>query len=104
MKKIYVILFITFNTLLLPGTSYCQAGGGTQNDTVRAANTGSQLSYTSKYDFVQGDKIIAFEDFNSANLGDFPIKWNTNASAEVVTVGNKEGKWLKIGEKGIFSS
>jgi outer membrane protein OmpA-like peptidoglycan-associated protein len=36
------------------------------------------------------------------NLGDFPLKWNTNASAEVVTVDNTEGKWLKIGEKGIF--
>ena len=66
------------------------------------AQTGTKLSYTSKYDFVQGDKVIAYEDFNSANLGDFPVRWNTNASAEVVTIDNKEGKWLKIGEKGIF--
>ncbi len=70
--------------------------------TVPGANEGTQLSYTSKYDFVQGDKIIAYEDFNSVNLGDFPPKWNTNASAEVVTVNNKKGKWLKIREKGIF--
>lgn len=140
MKKICLILFITFTTLVLPDTSYSldtlnrikskakqrakidntidkghnevegknkqkvkiETGRVAQNDTVPDAKAGTQLSYTSKYDFLQGDKIIAYEDFNAANLGDFPIRWNTNASAEVVTVDNKEGKWLKIGEKGIF--
>ena len=87
MKKAYLILFI--NCANLPVMA--------QNNTA-----GTQLSYTSKYDFVQGDKIIAYEDFNSVNLGDFPLKWNTNASAEVVAIDNIEGKWLKIGEKGIF--
>src|SRR5688572_17779373 len=38
-----------------------------QNDTVPPAKAGTQLSYTSKYDFVQGDKIIAYEDFNTVN-------------------------------------
>jgi len=89
MKKIYLILFTTIITFVLPDTSYSQ-------------NILNQLSYTSKYDFVQGEKIIAYEDFNSANLGDFPVRWNTNASAEVVTVAGMEGKWLKIGEKGVF--
>ncbi|MFN2440490.1 MAG: toll/interleukin-1 receptor domain-containing protein, partial [Chitinophagaceae bacterium] len=70
--------------------------------TVPVEKGGTQLSYTSKYDFVQGDKIIAYEDFKSVNLGDFPLKWNTNASAQVVTVDNMKGKWLKIGEKSIF--
>jgi OmpA-OmpF porin, OOP family len=151
MKKIYLILFITFTTLVLPDTSYCQdilnriknkakqrtdtkidntidkgldaaegknkpkakteeaevkqntkPDGVAQKDTVPVANAGTQLAYTSKYDFVQGEKIIAYEDFNSANLGDFPLKWNTNSSAEVVTVDGMEGKWLKIGEKGVF--
>src|SRR4051794_8227655 len=102
MKKIYLILFITFATVALPATSYSETGGITQNDTVPDSHAGTQLVYTSKYDFVQGDKIIAYEDFNSVNLGDFPVRWNTNASAEVVTLDNMEGKWLKIGEKGIF--
>jgi outer membrane protein OmpA-like peptidoglycan-associated protein len=92
MRKTYLILFIAFTTTKKDLVA--------QNDTVLRA--GTQLSYTSKYDFVQGDKIIAYEDFNSVNLGDFPLKWNTNASGEVVAVDNMEGKWLKIGEKGIF--
>ena len=62
----------------------------------------NELTYTSKYDFVPGDKVIAFEDFNSAAIGDFPTRWNTNATAEVVTINNKEGKWLKIGKEGTF--
>ncbi len=68
-------------------------------DDITSAN---ELTYTSKYDFVPGDKVIAFEDFNSAAIGDFPTRWNTNATAEVVTINNKEGKWLKIGKKGVF--
>src|SRR5687768_1207590 len=64
--------------------------------------SGSQLTYTSKYDFVPGEKVIAFEDFTSAAIGDFPTRWNTNATAEVVTISDTENKWLKIGEKGVF--
>jgi outer membrane protein OmpA-like peptidoglycan-associated protein len=60
------------------------------------------LQYTSKYDFVQGEKVIAYEDLSNAAVGDFPTRWNTNGSAEVVTINKKEGKWLKIGSKGVF--
>jgi len=94
MKKAYLFLFVAF--------TLSKNAVVAQNDTMTKETAGTQLSYTSKYDFVQGDKIIAYEDFNSVNVGDFPLKWNTNASAEVVTVDNMEGKWLKIGEKGIF--
>lgn len=62
----------------------------------------TKLAFTSKYDFVPGEKIIAFEDFNNTEIGDFPTRWNTNATAEVVTLNNKEGKWLKITKEGVF--
>jgi hypothetical protein len=61
-----------------------------------------QMTFNSKYDFVPGEKIIAFEDFSSTEIGDFPTRWNTNATAEVVTINNKEGKWLKIAKEGAF--
>jgi OOP family OmpA-OmpF porin len=60
------------------------------------------LKTYSKYDFVPGDKVIAFEDFSSAEIGDFPMRWNTNATGEVVTVSDKEGKWLKINKEGVY--
>lgn len=60
------------------------------------------LSYNSKYDFVPGEKVVAFENFDNTAVGDFPTRWNTNATAEVVTLNTKEGKWLKINKEGVW--
>jgi len=54
------------------------------------------LKSYSKFDFVSGDKVVATEDFAQDAIGDFPAKWNTNSTAEVVTVDGKPGKWLKF--------
>lgn len=62
----------------------------------------SPLKAYSKYDFIQGERVVAYEDFSNTAIGDFPTRWNTNGSAEVVTINKKEGKWLKIGSKGIL--
>jgi OmpA-OmpF porin, OOP family len=56
----------------------------------------------SKFDFVPGEKIVAFEDFTQDAIGDFPAKWNTNASGEIVTVAGKPGRWLKLAGTGFF--
>lgn len=50
----------------------------------------------SKYDFVPGEKIIYAEDFSQDQIGELPIGWNTNGTAEVVTLENQEGRWLQI--------
>jgi len=55
-----------------------------------------ELKAYSKYDFIPGDKILFFEDFSQDNVSDFPARWNTNASGEVVTLNNEPGKWLKM--------
>ena len=67
-----------------------------------ASSEPQSLKAYSKYDFVQGEKVIAYEDFFNAAVGDFPTRWNTNASAEIVTLNKKEGKWLKIDKHGYF--
>lgn len=51
---------------------------------------------TSKFDFIPGDKILFFDDFSHNSRGDFPKRWNTNASGEIVEINNISGKWLKI--------
>src|SRR5688572_29812402 len=56
----------------------------------------------SRFDFLPGEKIIALEDFAQESLGDFPAKWNTNASGEVVTIANRPGRWLKLTGGGVF--
>jgi outer membrane protein OmpA-like peptidoglycan-associated protein len=57
----------------------------------------------SKFDFVPGEKVIALEDFSQDAVGDFPDKWNTDASGEVVTVAGKPGRWLKLTRGGFFT-
>jgi outer membrane protein OmpA-like peptidoglycan-associated protein len=54
------------------------------------------LQVYSKFDFLQGAKIIAFEDFSQDAIGDFPARWNTNGTAEVVNLSTQKGNWLKI--------
>ncbi len=54
----------------------------------------------SKYDFVPGEKLIAFEDFSQDQVGDFPSKWNTNASGEIVNLEGSNSKWLAFTSSG----
>ncbi|OQP62426.1 hypothetical protein A3860_29145 [Niastella vici] len=56
----------------------------------------------SKFDFIPGEKVIGYEDFSTGNIGDFPAAWNTNASAEIITVEGKPGRWLWFTKHGVF--
>jgi OmpA-OmpF porin, OOP family len=56
----------------------------------------------SKYDFVPGEKIMVFEDFMQDAVGDFPAKWNTNASGEIMTIEGKPGHWFAMGKAGFY--
>src|SRR3546814_2393391 len=50
----------------------------------------------SKFDFIPGERVLFYEDFSVDNTGDFPARWNTNGSGEVVSLSGQAGKWLKI--------
>ena len=69
-----------------------------------STNTTQPASFKtySKYDFVPGEKVIAFEDFMTGSIGDFPAGWNTNAAGEIVTIDGKAGRWLKFTKPGEF--
>ena len=70
-------------------------GGGNPGGNV--ASGGPQtIEVYSKFDFVPGDKQLFFDDFGDDFIGDFPAKWNTNGSGEVVTIGDSPEKWLKM--------
>ena len=56
----------------------------------------------SKYDFVPGERVVAFEDFTQDAVGDFPARWNTNATGEIVTLATQPGRWLKLTRPGFF--
>lgn len=59
------------------------------------SNISDNLEIYSKFDYVPGDKLLFFDDFSQDFVGDFPSKWNTNASGEVVKIGNK-GNWFEL--------
>jgi len=75
---------------------------GQSTEQAKTETGSATLKTYSKYDFVPGEKIIVFEDFAQDAVGDFPDKWNTNASAEIVTIESLQGKWLKISKQGVF--
>jgi outer membrane protein OmpA-like peptidoglycan-associated protein len=56
----------------------------------------------SKFDFIPGEQIIFYEEFAQDNVGDFPGKWNTNGSGEIVTLNKFPGKWLNMKMNGVF--
>jgi hypothetical protein len=57
----------------------------------------------SKFDFVPGEKIVAVDEFSQDAIGDFPDKWNTDGSGEIVTIAGKTGRWLKLTKAGFFT-
>ena len=72
-------------------------GSGTVNSGGPAGSGGPKtIEVYSKFDFVPGDKQLFFDDFGYDFIGDFPAKWNTNGSGEVVTIGDSPQKWLKM--------
>ena len=91
------------NKAVAPSTSSGQAPSTSSG---QAPSTGSgqgpSLKTYSKYDFVPGEKIMAFDDFSQDAVGDFPDKWSTNASGEIMTVDNHAGKWLNISKQGFY--
>jgi OmpA-OmpF porin, OOP family len=62
----------------------------------------TDLKAFSKYDFIPGENVVFFEDFSQDNIGDFPARWNTNSSGEIVTLNNYPGNWFAPGGEGVF--
>jgi len=56
----------------------------------------AQTTSYSKYDFVQGENVIYFDDFSQSAIGELPIGWNASGKGEVVKVDGEDGKWLRL--------
>ncbi|MCW5517898.1 OmpA family protein [Muriicola sp. Z0-33] len=71
-------------------------GRGNDNSNTTGEGGPKTIQIYSKFDYVPGDKLLFFDDFDNDFVGDFPSKWNTNGSGEVVTINDSPQKWLKI--------
>ncbi len=66
------------------------------SNTPNESNTQKDVKVYSKFDFVPGDKLLFYDDFSNDFIGDFPSKWNTNGTGEVVTINEGTEKWFEI--------
>jgi len=85
-----------------PNKSGSTATAATSATTPSAQSEKTTLSTYSKFDFIAGDKILAYDDLSKDALGDYPADWNTNSSGEVVTTSATNGKWLQLTKQGKF--
>jgi len=58
------------------------------------AATPGEFPVNTKFDYVPGEVLMVFEDFEEDALGDFPARWNTDGTGEVVTFGTSSDKWF----------
>ena len=66
------------------------------NNSSSKKNISDDLKIYSKFDFVPGDKLVFYDDFSKDFVGDFPAKWNTNGSGEIVRINTIEGNHFKL--------
>lgn len=75
--------------------------GGSSDRSNGNENKATLTSY-SRFDFVPGENVIAVEDFAQDAIGDFPDKWNSTGSGEIVTIDGKPGHWLMLNKQGEY--
>jgi len=69
-------------------------GNGTSD---QQTTTSNEAVVNSNFDFIAGNVPIFNDNFSSDNTGDFPAKWDSNGSGELVTINGE--KWLRLGNQ-----
>ncbi len=69
---------------------------GSSEISTQTPSADTSIEVYRKFDFVPGDKILLFDDLSNDFPGDFPSKWNSNGSGEVVTMGENREKWMEL--------
>ena len=77
-------------------TSDNDSNNKNEEEEAETENVSDNLEIYSKFDYVPGDELIFFEDFSQDFVGDFPARWNTNGSGEVVKINKVDGNWLEL--------
>jgi outer membrane protein OmpA-like peptidoglycan-associated protein len=84
------------------GNTTTGESGNTATSQSPAPVTRASIKTYGKYDFIPGEQVMGFEDFSQDAIGDFPTRWTTNASGEVMTTDQYSGKWLNISKQGLY--
>ena len=77
-------------------------GNSSANTATETKTEEPELKSFSKYDFVPGDSILYYENYDKETIAELPVGWNTSGSGEVVTLDKVEGKWLRLHKQFIY--
>jgi outer membrane protein OmpA-like peptidoglycan-associated protein len=61
-----------------------------------ASDNAKKSAYKSKFDFIPGEKVIYFYDFQDVAAGDIPGEWQIDGSAEVVDLEGFDGHYMMV--------
>jgi outer membrane protein OmpA-like peptidoglycan-associated protein len=79
-----------------------QNNSNSANSTVNVPESKGDLKTYSKFDFIPGEKVLAYDDFSKDDVGDYPATWNTNSTGEVVNSSARDGHMLMLTKQGKF--
>lgn len=68
------------------------------------AQSSSNLTSYSRFDFIPGEHIRYTEDFSQDELGELPLKWVTNNRGETFKIESLDGKWMRLFPGSRFAS
>lgn len=68
------------------------------------AQSASNLTSYSRFDFIPGEHIRYSEDFSQDEIGELPLKWVTNNRGETVKIESLAGKWIRLFPGSRFAS
>lgn len=75
-------------------------GGGNTNSQQQSNDQQPVYNVSANFDFEPGNLVIFEDRFLRDNTGDFPAKWDTNGSGEIVTVNGQ--KWFRLANRSMF--
>ena len=77
-----------------PASSPGSPASTTQPKEESTAEAGRK-SFT-KYDFIPGEQILYYDNFEGEALAELPTNWNTSGTGEVTTLDKFPGNWLRL--------
>lgn len=85
-----------------PGEESSSPGSANPVKTTNEESLENDLMVYRKFDFIPGDRILLFDDFTMDNIGDFPSKWDTNGSGELVEFSQTGEHWFRLVNNSIY--
>ncbi len=62
------------------------------------------LKSFSRYDFIPGEEVLYYDNFEGEALGELPTAWNTSGTGEVTTFDKFPGNWMRLHKNFIYLS